>query len=128
MPHLVLVGGFQPQEAARSIGADVHRWGRSVLKTDVCWKRGDEEALLVEGVVVEFSRPLHPVALIAAHHDDTIVRLWPLCAVERTLPVQRWLAVLAVELQQCGAGPVRSTNISDETLDGLDLKFCSEST
>ena len=124
MPHLVLAGSFQPREAAAAFGPEVHRWGRSVIKTDTCWVRADDHALLVEGVVVEFSRPLHPVVLIAAHREDTMVRLWPQCSVERTAPVQRWLGILASGLQKSGGGgPILSTNISEETLEGLGLAF-----
>jgi hypothetical protein len=99
----------------------VYRWGRAVLKTEDCWVRADGAALLLEGVVVEFSRPLHPVAVVAAHHGDTIVRLWPRAEVERTAPVQRWLCHVASELQHLGAGPVKTTNIPEDLRSGLDL-------
>jgi hypothetical protein len=92
-----------------------------VLKTEDCWLRADREALLVEGVVVEFSRPLHPVAVVASHHNDTVVRLWSRVSVERTRPVQRWLCVLATELQHLGLGPVKVTNIPTELWSDLDL-------
>ncbi len=96
-----------------------------MLKNEDCWLRADREAMLVEGVVVEFSRPLHPVALVAPHHDDTIVRLWSRVSVERTRPVQRWLCLLAAELQQLGAGPLRGTNVPDELWSDLDLEVQS---
>ena len=121
MPHLILDGWIDPREAASRLPRAVHRAGRAVLKTEECWLRADGAALLVEGVVVEFSRPLHPVALIAPHHDDTIVRLWSSVAVERTGPVQRWLCVLASELQKLGAGTVKVTNISGELWSDLGL-------
>ena len=84
MPHLVLDGWERPTRWTEGLGPSVHRWGRAVLKTSGWWRRHDDEALLVEGVVVEYSRPLHPVALVAAHHGQTIVRLWPAVTVERT--------------------------------------------
>ena len=121
MPHLVLAGRVDPMAVANRLPRTVHRAGRAVLKTEECWLRADREAMLVEGVVVEFSRPLHPVALVAPHHDDTIVRLWSRVSVERTQPVQRWLCVLAVALQQLGAGPLKVTNIHDELWSDLDL-------
>ncbi len=76
---------------------------------------------MVEGVVVEFSRPQHPVAVISWDVDHTTIRLWPTVAVERTRPVQRWLAELARRLQAAGAGTVRTTNIPDEVWRDLDL-------
>jgi len=121
MPHLVLVGGIDPEDVASRLPRTVHRVGRAVLKTEDCWLRADRAALLVEGVVVEFSRPLHPVALVAPHHDDTIVRLWSRMSVERTRPVQRWLCVLATELQRMGAGPLKVTNIPEELWSDLGL-------
>jgi hypothetical protein len=121
MPHLVLVGGIDLEGAANRLPRTIHRVGRAVLKTEDCWLRTDREALLVEGVVVEFSRPLHPVAVVAPHHDDTVVRLWSRVSVERTRPVQRWLCVLAAELQHLGLGPVKVTNIPTELWSDLGL-------
>jgi len=119
MPHLVLAGGLEL--AAVTVPEEVHRWGRAVIKTEGSWRRCGAEALLVEGVVVEFARPLHPVALVAPHHGDTIVRLWPVAAVERTHAVQRWLALVARALQRQGAGPLVLTNIPDELWRDLGL-------
>ena len=63
MPHLVLSGEVKLGDIASQISPEVHRWGTAVLKTEAVWCRSDGEALLVEGVVVEHSRPLHPVAV-----------------------------------------------------------------
>jgi len=122
MPHLVLEGWTAPRAWTPGLEPAVHRWGRAVLKTVGWWERHDGEALLVEGVVVEFSRPLHPVALVAAHHGDTIVRLWPAVTVERTRAVQRWLAVLARALQDQGAGGLVDTNLPGELWEDLGLQ------
>jgi hypothetical protein len=121
MPHLVLVGGIDLEGVANRLPRTIQRVGRAVLKTEDCWLRADREALLVEGVIVEFSRPLHPVAVVASHHNDTVVRLWSRVSVERTRPVQRWLCVLATELQHLGLGPVKVTNIPTELWSDLDL-------
>jgi len=114
MPHLVLRGGLPWLEITARLQPVVRRWSRAVLKTDGCWVRCDGEGLLVEGVIVELNRPLHPVAVVAAHHGDTIVRLWPLVQVERTRAVQRWLALLAADLQSWGGGPLTKTNLPDD--------------
>lgn len=124
MPHLVLSGGIDPERV--ELPEAVHRWGRAVMKTEGSWQRCGGEALLVEGVVVEYARPLHPVALVAPHDGDTIVRLWPVVTVERTHPVQRWLCLLAVELQRQGAGPVRVTNIPRDLWQDLGLVVVPE--
>ncbi len=127
MPHLVLSGPGSPARWTGALGPAVHRWGRAVLKTSGWWRRHDDGALLVEGVVVEFSRPLHPVALVAAHHGRTIVRLWPAVPVERTRAVQRWLAVVARALQAEGAGDLVSTNIPAELWEDLEFRVAGES-
>ncbi len=121
MPHLVLAGGVDLERALGGLETEVRRWGRTVLKTDQIWFRADQAAALVEGVVVEHSRPLHPVALIALHHGDTIVRLWQVAPVERTPAVQRWLALVAADLRKQGAGPLIATNLADELLEDLQL-------
>ncbi len=124
MPHLVFSGLLDLGSV--SLEPEVHRWGRAVLKTDACWLRADEAAMLVEGVVVEFSRPLHPVAVAAHHRGETTLRLWKTVAVERTRAVQRWLCLVAMALQQCGAGPVRVTNIPPDLWQDLDLTVARE--
>lgn len=123
MPHLVLRGPVDIPRVADELDLGVVRWGRAVIKTGDTWRRSDDKALLVEGVVVELGRPLHPVAMVASRDQDTVIRLWPVIEVERTLAVQRWLAVLGVGLQKLGAGPVHTTNIGAEVLDGLALEL-----
>ena len=122
MPHLVLVGELPWQEVAAGIEPAVRRWGRAVLKTEASWFRSDGRAVLVEGVVVEHSRPLHPVAVVSLSHGDTSIRLWRLAPVERTAAVQRWLASVAAELQRCGAGPLKTTNIPAQLWEDLGLE------
>ena len=120
MPHLVLAG--EVDLVGMSFEPTVHRWGRAVLKIQTGWLRQDRAALLAEGVVVEFSRPLHPVAVAAHHRGDTTVRLWKAVPVERTRAVQRWLCLVTAVLQRSGAGPVRVTNIPRELWRDLDLE------
>jgi hypothetical protein len=122
MPHLVLGGDVDLDRVALQLDLGVIRWGRAVIKTGDTWRRSDGGAVLVEGVVVELARPLHPVALIAPRDGDTVVHLWPVVGVERTPAVRRWLAILAARLQVLGAGAVRTTNLGAEILDGLDLE------
>jgi hypothetical protein len=121
MPHLVLSGEVKLGDIASQISSKVHRWGTAVLKTEAAWCRSDGEALLVEGVVVEHSRPLHPVAVISVNRGNTSVRLWRLAPVERTPAVQRWLAMIASELRRLGSGPLKTTNIPEDVLGDLGL-------
>jgi hypothetical protein len=111
MPHLVLNGEIDLEATAADLGGEAQRWGPAVLKTEASWLRSDGLAALVEGVVVEYSRPLHPVAVISLSRGDTSIRLWRLAPVERTAAVQRWLASVAAELRKRGAGPLKTTNI-----------------
>lgn len=108
-------------EVASRLQLTPQRWGRSVIKAEACWVRTDNLALVVEGVVVELSRPLHPVALVMPHGDHTTVRLWPIVEVERTVPVQRFVAMVAAMLVAGGAGRLRSTNLPDQVLSDLDF-------
>jgi hypothetical protein len=121
MPHLVLRGEVDFDLVLERMPKNAVKWGAAVLKTADLWRRADGRAILVEGVVVEHSRPLHPVALVSLSHGDTSVRLWSLAAVERTPAVQRWLAVVARDLQQLGAGTVRTTNIAPVLLEDLAI-------
>ena len=121
MPHVILTGTVDFEVVVSTLDGDAQRWRAAVLKNEASWRRSDGLAILVEGVVIEHSRPLHPVAVITQSHNDTTVRLWRLAPVERTPAVQRWLASIAVELQRLGAGPVKTTNIADELLHDLDL-------
>ena len=121
MPHLVLAGEIDLGTVASDLAGEAQRWGPAVLKTEASWLRSDGLAALVEGVVVEHSRPLHPVAVISHAYGDTSVRLWRLAPVERTPAVQRWLALIAGELQGRGAGPLKTTNIPAQLWDDLGL-------
>lgn len=123
MPHLVLHGSLELEQVTTRLDLGVVRWGRAVLKTGDVWRRSDGAAVLVEGVVVELTRPLHPVALVAPRDGDTVIRLWSVVEVERTPAVQRWLGVIARGLQELGGGAVETTNIGDDTLEGLALNF-----
>jgi hypothetical protein len=123
MPHLVLRDEVDFDLVLERMPKDAVKWSGAVLKTAELWRRADGRAILIEGVVVEHSRPLHPVALISLSHGDTSVRLWRLAAVERTPAVQRWLAVVARDLQQLGAGAVRSTNIAPALVEDLRVSF-----
>lgn len=119
MPHLVFEGELDLVSLAGEIPLAVHRWGTAVLKTENIWCRSDGRALLVEGVVVEHSRAVHPVAVIATAHGTTGVRFWRQVAVERTPAVQRWLAVVANEIHRLGGGALQTTNVGEEILAGL---------
>ena len=114
MPHLVLAGLVPASEILARFAPEVWRWQRAVLKAEACWVRQDGQAVLVEGVVVELSRPLHPVALVEARGGGTVVRLWRRSPVERTPAVQRWLALVAARVSAWGAGPVTATNLPPE--------------
>ena len=121
MPHIILSGTLNLETVTSKIDGEAQRWRAAVLKNEASWRRSDGLAVLVEGVVIEHSRPQHPVAVITQSHGDTSVRLWRLAPVERTPAVQRWLASIARELQGLGAGRLKTTNIADELLQDLDL-------
>lgn len=114
MPHLILEGAVDVDLASVSLTSEVERWGTAVLKTEAVWRRVNGDAILVEGVVVEYSRPLHPVAVVSTGENSTSVRLWRLAPVERTPAVQRWLVSIAAELCRLGAGPLQTTNIAPD--------------
>jgi hypothetical protein len=118
MPHVTIEAEWDCDRLIQKAQTGVERFGRSVLKTDQSWRRRDGQAVLVEGVVVEFSRPLHPVAVIAPHEKGVIVRLWSLLAVERTVPVQRWMAGVADWAATALAGRVVATNLHPEAVAG----------
>jgi len=113
MPHLVLRDEVDFDLVLEHMSKDAVKWGAAVLKTADLWRRADGRAILIEGVVVEHSRPLHPVALVSLSHGDTLAE------VERTPAVQRWLAVVARDLQRLGAGAVRATNIAPALVEDL---------
>jgi hypothetical protein len=121
MPHVVLDGVVHVEALLEHMPREVRKWGPAVLKTEQLWRRADGRAVLVEGVVVEHARPLHPIAVVAEHRGDTRVSLWPYAPVERTPAVQRWLATVASDVQKLSGGMLRTTNISRSLLEGLGL-------
>jgi hypothetical protein len=121
MPHVVFSGAVDVEVLLERFSRDARKWGPAVLKTEQVWRRADGKALLVEGVVVEHSRPLHPIAVIAEHRGDTRVSLWRHAPVERTPAVQRWLALVARDVQAVSGGALRATNIAGNVLEDLGL-------
>ena len=121
MPHIVLEGPPDLPSIATGIQTGPRRWGRAVLKTEAWWMRSDAHSVLVEGVIVEFSRALHPLAVITPHHGDTAIRLWPYLEIERTPALQRWLGLIGADLQRAGAGSLKKTNIPNEFLEGVEF-------
>ncbi len=121
VPHLILEGAVDLRRAAEALPGEARRWRTAVLKTMGVWLSTDAEALLVEGVVVEHSRPLHPVAHVTVAGDQTKVRLWDIVPVERTPAVQRWLAEIGRDLQALGAGTLRTNNLAAGIIDDFDL-------
>ena len=126
MPHVILSGDVDMVRLAAELPRAVRRHKAAVLKTEEVWQRADGNAVLIEGVVVEHSRPLHPVAVISKHQGDTTVRLWRLASVERTPAVQRWLAHVARDVQNAGGGPVRATNLSSELIEEAELELATD--
>ncbi len=122
MPHIILAGEINLDEMAAGFEPTVHRWGRVVLKSAECWLRRDHRALLVEGVVVELSRPLHPVVMVAVSGGATQIRIWPRVELERTGAVQRFLALVAADLQRRGGGLMTTTNLPFDLWEGVGLQ------
>jgi hypothetical protein len=121
MPHLILDGEVDLRRVSELVPRDAIRWRSSVLKSDEVWVRADGRALLVEGVVVEHARPLHPVAVVSSQDGATSVRMWPRSEVERTPAVQHWLGRLAEAAVRAGCRGVRTTNLPDDVVADLDL-------
>ena len=121
MPHLILDGAVDLQRAIEALPGEARRWRTAVLKTTGVWISADAGALLVEGVVVEHSRPLHPVAHVTVADGQTKIRLWDVVPVERTPAVQRWLAELGRDLQAAGSVTLRTNNLAAGIIDDFDL-------
>jgi hypothetical protein len=121
MPHVKLDGEVELERVVGRLSREPQRWHRTVLKNEASWLRADGLAVLVEGVVIEHSRPLHPVAVISLNSGNTSVRLWRLAPVERTPAVQRWLASIAAELCRLGGLSLKTTNITEELWNDLGM-------
>ena len=120
MPHLIFEGS--PDLSKLSFSSEVRREGRVVMKVEHSWMRSDTRSLLVEGVVIEYSRALHPVAEIAHRDGRLSMKLWPLVPVEHSQAVQQWLLMVAQMLQASGVGPLKKTNLSPELLRTAGLR------
>jgi hypothetical protein len=121
MPHFIFDGELDMHRVVDGLSREARRWGTAVLKIEEVWVRPDFRAVLVEGVVVEHSRAVHPVAIVATARGATSIRLWPRAPVERTPAVQRWLAVIAADIRGLGGGALQNTNVADEILTDLAL-------
>ena len=113
MPHVIRRGRVDLAVVWRAIPRGPWRWGGVVARVEGSYLAVSGDALLVAGVVIEFGRPLHPVALVTVREDGTAVHLWPAATVERTEAVKRFLAQVARELVAFGAGDVVATNLPE---------------
>jgi len=111
MPHVVRAGRADLEAAWRGLAGGPWRWGRVVARIEGRYLASEGVALLLAGVVVEFSRPLHPVVLVTHRRDATAVHLWPAVQVERTAAVKRLVWQVAEELTAFGAGAITATNL-----------------
>lgn len=121
MPHLIFEG--LPDLRQINFPAEPLRRGRVVMKIEHSWLRSDGQAMLVEGVVVEFSRALHPVAVVSVSRGRISLGLWPHVPVERSEAVQRWLLMVAKYLRDAGAGAVKTSNLSPDLLAEFQLSL-----
>ncbi len=113
MPHVIRAGRADLRAAWLHLPRGPWRWGTAVARVEGCFLASDERSLVVSGVVIEYSRPLHPAVLISHREDGTAVHLWPALPVERTEGVKRFLAQVARELTAFGAGSVVTTNLAE---------------
>lgn len=114
MPHVILSGQADLVSAWQEFPEGPFRFGNAVARIEGRFLSAARRELLLEAVVVEFGRPLHPVLLVSLRQEGTAVHLWDVVRVERTEAVKALIALVAKELSRFGAGEVRSTNLKAE--------------
>ncbi len=119
MPHVILSGKADLAKAWQEFPQGPFRLGNAVARVEGRFLSSSRRELLLEAVVVEFGRPLHPVILVSHRQEGTAVHLWDVVRVERTEAVKAFVALVARELVPFGAGQVRTTNLKPEVLSGI---------
>lgn len=126
MPHVILSGQADLARAWHEFPPGPFRLGNAVARVEGRFLSSSQRELLLEAVVVEFGRPLHPVVLVSLRQEGTAVHLWDVVRVERTEAVKALVALVARELSRFGAGKVRSTNLKPELLAAFELRQGAE--
>ncbi|BCW92671.1 MAG: hypothetical protein ACOY7U_09635 [Acidobacteriota bacterium] len=121
MPHVILSGQADLARAWQEFPEGPFRFGNAVARIEGRFLSASRRELLLEAVVVEFGRPLHPVILVSLRQEGTGVHLWDVVRVERTEAVKALIALVGRELARFGAGEVRSTNLKPELLSALGV-------
>uniref|UniRef100_A0A7C2NJA5 Uncharacterized protein n=1 Tax=Thermoanaerobaculum aquaticum TaxID=1312852 RepID=A0A7C2NJA5_9BACT len=121
MPHVILSGQADLARAWQEFPEGPFRFGNAVARIEGRFLSASRRELLLEAVVVEFGRPLHPVILVSLRQEGTGVHLWDVVRVERTEAVKALIAMVSRELARFGAGEVRSTNLKPELLSALGV-------
>lgn len=116
MPHVILSGQADLVKAWREFPEGPFRLANAVTRVEGRFLSSSQRELLLEAVVVEFGRPLHPVVLVSLRPEGTAVHLWDVVRVERTEAVKAFVALVARELSRFGAGEVRTSNLKPELL------------
>ncbi|MDW7968149.1 MAG: hypothetical protein RMI39_08530, partial [Thermoanaerobaculum sp.] len=63
MPHVILAGHVDLERAWRRFPSGPFRLGKAVVRVEGRYLSSSQRELLLQAVVVEFGRPLHPVVL-----------------------------------------------------------------
>ncbi|MGC8915702.1 MAG: hypothetical protein ACP5NF_01830 [Thermoanaerobaculum sp.] len=119
MPHVILSGFADLAKAWQEFPSGPFRLGNAVARIEGRFMSSSQRELLLEAVVVEFGRPLHPVVLVSYRQEGTAVHLWDVVRVERTEAVKALVALVARELLAFGAGGLVTTNLKPELLGSL---------
>lgn len=100
MPHVVLDGKVKIQDIFQRIDPLFIRYGENVLKTANVYIERAEKNILVDSLVIEGGKRISFFTVVSERDDGVVIRIYPMCEVEKTSGVRRVLAELAKQLLQ----------------------------
>lgn len=100
MPHVVLDGKVKIQDIFQRIDPLFIRDGENVLKTANVYIERAEKNILVDSLVIEGGKRISFFTVVSERDDGVVIRIYPMCEVEKTSGVRRVLAELAKQLLQ----------------------------
>ncbi|MCW4053189.1 MAG: hypothetical protein NWE78_08300 [Candidatus Bathyarchaeota archaeon] len=98
MPHVVLNGDIQFNQAFQSLEPSIIKHGTAILKTSKKYIDSEGKSFLVEALAIEHHSQTSFLALISKREDGLVVRIYPGSNVEKTEGVKRILAEIAKQL------------------------------
>ncbi len=114
MPHVVLKGNIEIENAFQNIEPIFIKEDKSILKTLNIYIDRSKKSVLIESLVLEEGKKIQFLGMISKREDGLVVRIYPGFEIEKTDAVKKILAKIAKNLlEKFPKLSIGETNLSE---------------